>query len=405
MRPYPRCCCRSPPRWRGRACRPPGANPPGRPRARSPAIWPPTCPRGNRSARPRSRAPARWATSLPASATPAAAVRAGLRRRGHRPATKHHAEPNAVRRDRHRPRELLNSKYLNFPVEVGPQAERDPPDRLRAVCRRGGVLPGRRFRRQRLRAGHVVDGDRRQRSALHRQRRHGPLHFGHLHGRREPAVAMARLAHPAERFPHGPVERALPRRRDGRVRRERPSRSTSGAFNNLYGFQLGADADVLDFGGPLQVKCLCRAGAFGNFARQNIHRVDTGPFYRRVAGRHAQRPPRLPGRGRSGAHLRDHPEPRLPRLLRGDVAGGRGPGARADRRQRLHRRHGHGRCQRRRLLLRRRPGTGSTGSRPWCVSWLQVPSSSVSGRAKRRKSPAAIAQVSQRGEIGWAWPA
>ncbi len=33
---------------------------------------------------------------------------------------------------------------------------------------------------------------------------------------------------------------------------------------------------MLDCGGPLQVKCLCRAGAFGNFARQNIRRVDTG---------------------------------------------------------------------------------------------------------------------------------
>ncbi|MEN6450187.1 MAG: hypothetical protein ABFC96_06835 [Thermoguttaceae bacterium] len=48
------------------------------------------------------------------------------------------------------------------------------------------------------------------------------------------------------------------------------------AFNHLYGFQLGADADVIDFGGPLKVKALCRAGAFGNFASQNNRRVDAG---------------------------------------------------------------------------------------------------------------------------------
>ena len=33
-----------------------------------------------------------------------------------------------------------------------------------------------------------------------------------------------------------------------------------------------------------------------------------------------------------------------------------------------------------------------------------VPNSSVNGRAKRRKSSAGIAQVSQRGEMGRAWP-
>jgi hypothetical protein len=49
------------------------------------------------------------------------------------------------------------------------------------------------------------------------------------------------------------------------------------ALNNLYGLQLGADADVLDFGGPLQVKAMCRAGMFANFARQDVHRVGTDP--------------------------------------------------------------------------------------------------------------------------------
>ncbi|MEN6459481.1 MAG: hypothetical protein ABFC63_11190 [Thermoguttaceae bacterium] len=40
------------------------------------------------------------------------------------------------------------------------------------------------------------------------------------------------------------------------------------AFNHLYGFQLGADATVLDFGGPLKLKGICRAGAFANYASQ-----------------------------------------------------------------------------------------------------------------------------------------
>jgi hypothetical protein len=48
------------------------------------------------------------------------------------------------------------------------------------------------------------------------------------------------------------------------------------AFNHLYGIQLGADAEVYNMGGPLQINTLCKAAVFGNSASQNIRRVQTG---------------------------------------------------------------------------------------------------------------------------------
>jgi hypothetical protein len=41
-------------------------------------------------------------------------------------------------------------------------------------------------------------------------------------------------------------------------------------FNHLYGFQLGADAEVYNMGGPLQVNVICKGGVYGNAASQNI---------------------------------------------------------------------------------------------------------------------------------------
>ena len=48
------------------------------------------------------------------------------------------------------------------------------------------------------------------------------------------------------------------------------------AYNHLYGFQLGADAEVYNMGGPVRINALCKAGIYDNFARQNIRRVETG---------------------------------------------------------------------------------------------------------------------------------
>jgi hypothetical protein len=48
------------------------------------------------------------------------------------------------------------------------------------------------------------------------------------------------------------------------------------AYNHLYGFQLGADVEVYNYGGPLQINTVCKAGVYQNYASQNIHRVDFG---------------------------------------------------------------------------------------------------------------------------------
>jgi len=47
------------------------------------------------------------------------------------------------------------------------------------------------------------------------------------------------------------------------------------SYNHLYGYQLGAEGEVLDFG-CLQIKAICKAGAYGNFARQNNQTVISG---------------------------------------------------------------------------------------------------------------------------------
>jgi hypothetical protein len=41
-------------------------------------------------------------------------------------------------------------------------------------------------------------------------------------------------------------------------------------FNHLFGFQLGADAEVYNMGGPLQVNVICKGGIYANSASQNI---------------------------------------------------------------------------------------------------------------------------------------
>jgi hypothetical protein len=48
------------------------------------------------------------------------------------------------------------------------------------------------------------------------------------------------------------------------------------AFNHLFGGQIGAEMEVYNMGGPLQINALCKAGVFGNFAEYNIRRLDTG---------------------------------------------------------------------------------------------------------------------------------
>jgi hypothetical protein len=53
-------------------------------------------------------------------------------------------------------------------------------------------------------------------------------------------------------------------------------RLNANTFNHLYGFQIGADAEVYNMGGPLLINAICKAGAYQNYASQNMSRVDTG---------------------------------------------------------------------------------------------------------------------------------
>lgn len=44
-------------------------------------------------------------------------------------------------------------------------------------------------------------------------------------------------------------------------------------YNHLYGFQLGADINVYDMGGPLQIDVMCKGGIYDNYAYQSYNRV------------------------------------------------------------------------------------------------------------------------------------
>jgi hypothetical protein len=46
------------------------------------------------------------------------------------------------------------------------------------------------------------------------------------------------------------------------------------AFNHLYGFQIGADAELFDACGPLQLHVLCKAGLYDNLAFQRNQQLD-----------------------------------------------------------------------------------------------------------------------------------
>ena len=48
------------------------------------------------------------------------------------------------------------------------------------------------------------------------------------------------------------------------------------AFNHLFGGQIGADAQLVGRGGPLQINVFCKAGVFGDAAEQNYRRAING---------------------------------------------------------------------------------------------------------------------------------
>jgi len=51
---------------------------------------------------------------------------------------------------------------------------------------------------------------------------------------------------------------------------------STNTFNHLYGGQIGADAEMFNLGGPLQINVLCKAGVFGNAAQQNYQLAPSG---------------------------------------------------------------------------------------------------------------------------------
>lgn len=46
-------------------------------------------------------------------------------------------------------------------------------------------------------------------------------------------------------------------------------------YNHLYGFQVGADWEFYNMGGPLTIRALCKAGIYGNAALQRAHQADS----------------------------------------------------------------------------------------------------------------------------------
>jgi hypothetical protein len=47
-------------------------------------------------------------------------------------------------------------------------------------------------------------------------------------------------------------------------------------FNHLYGFQLGANYEFYNMGGPLRISSLCKAGIYDNSAIQSSRQIETG---------------------------------------------------------------------------------------------------------------------------------
>jgi hypothetical protein len=47
-------------------------------------------------------------------------------------------------------------------------------------------------------------------------------------------------------------------------------------YNHLYGFQLGADYEFYNMGGPLRISALCKAGIYENYAAQSSRQIENG---------------------------------------------------------------------------------------------------------------------------------
>ena len=55
-----------------------------------------------------------------------------------------------------------------------------------------------------------------------------------------------------------------------------PISLNTNTFNHLYGFQVGADWEFYNMGGPLRISALCKSGIYGNSAVQSSRQIETG---------------------------------------------------------------------------------------------------------------------------------
>ena len=170
--------------------------------------------------------------------------------------------------------ELLNSQNMNFPTEVGPQvsATRHGP------C--GWDLEVAYFQVDGWAANAVVDGTSYMVTDVNganfivtdaQARYTSAFYVGEINLRREWFDGLTLLAG----FRMGELDEFYGSYGLG-ARSPVPVSLDVNTFNHLYGFQLGADWEFYNMGGPLRLNALCKAGIYANAATQSIRQIDTG---------------------------------------------------------------------------------------------------------------------------------
>lgn len=170
--------------------------------------------------------------------------------------------------------ELLNARHMNFPVEMGFQ--------LGAVRRGpcGWELELGYFQLDGWEAQSFVPGESVMATDVHggnffvtdaQARYTSAIHFGEINLRREWLDGLTLSAG----FRMGELDELYSNRATGAYVPV-PVTLDVNTFNHLYGFQLGADYEFYNMGGPLRVSALCKSGIYANSASQRIRQVDTG---------------------------------------------------------------------------------------------------------------------------------
>ncbi len=182
--------------------------------------------------------------------------------------------------------DLLNARHLNFPVEMGFQlgAVRHGP------C--GWDLELGYFQLDGWEANAFVPGESLMATDVHGEnfvvenaqtRYTSAIHFGEINLRREWLDGLTLSAG----FRMGELDELYSSHGTGAYV---PVPVTLGVntFNHLYGFQLGADYEFYNMGGPLRVSALCKSGIYANSASQRIRQVYTGFTDQTLEAKHNQ---------------------------------------------------------------------------------------------------------------------